>query len=797
MPALDFRLVATLAALMLLVQAACWLLARGLGLRLSKWAVLGSWLAPLVVLAPWLGGNPLLVSCDILGRGVPGAPAIERSGSHDLLNDTVYQLLPWELEVRHALSDRRLPFWSDALEGGSSPWANPQAGALSPLQMAARALPIQHHLLGTLALKMLVAFQGTWLLARLAGRSRAASLLAAAGFSLGGGLFSWAVFPVTAAAAWIPWMAAGTIRLFRRPHRRIVATTAVITGILLLSGHPETAAFGGLFAAVCGLCLRRRKTGFRQGFAAAALAALLGFGLAAPLILPFLAIVPDSQRARDTLAEKLPSGPVSLRDPLSWFVPGYGAFVLAPVSPHVFGRPYQDPFNGPFNWADAEAGYTGLVAFAGALIALLGARDRRAWPFLGFALASLLLAARFLPLSGLLQLVPVLKVPAYSRCLMPGSLALCVAGAFGVDLLLGHWRDGRGGRVRARPEVLAWTGLGLAALFSLGAVANAWTAGLWITLAAAFALGRLIPRRGSLLGAIALGAVLLTDLIPWSRSLLPEGHPAHFYPKTEIMDVVVREAGDPAVGRGVGGDYLLYPNLLPVYGVADFRPHNPLAPARLLDVLGAGIGFHPRMNEYFAPVRNVDHPLLDFLGVRVVLGSPAVPPSRTLTRIDGGRFAPYTLYRNPDPLPRWFFPEAANRIGRGDVAGWIAKLDDPRRVAVFADEAGSWQPPTGQTVAPRVLSSSPGRLVLEVADGGEKLLASSVPWSRGWSARSGGRRLPTLVVNGAFLGVRVPAGVSRIELRFVPPGFAAGVAAFAVSALIVLLLLVRLPRRTV
>ncbi len=758
---------------MLLMQGFCWLLARGLRLRLWKGAVLGAWILPLLVVAPWLSGNPLLVASDILGRGVPGAPAIERSGSHDLLNDTVYQILPWELEVRHALSERRLPFWSDALEGGSSPWANPQAGVLSPLQMAARPLPIQHHLLGTLVLKLLVAFQGTWLLARLTGRSRGASLLAATGFTLGGALFSWALFPVTATAAWVPWLAAGTIRLFRRPSRRVIATTAVITGILLLSGHPETAAFGGLFAAVCGLSLRRKKTGFRRGFGAAALAAMLGLGLAAPQILPFLAVIPDSQRARDTLAYDLPSGYISIREPLTWFVPGYGKFVLAPLGPHVYGRPFQDEFTGPFHWADSEAGYAGLVVLAGALAALLAARDRRAWPFLGFAIVSLILAARLLPVSNLLEMVPPLKVPAYSRCLIPGSLALCIAGAFGIDLLFSRKR-----------RALAWGGVALAALLSLAAEADGWTIGLWIALAAALALGSIRPRWG----VLALVAVLLTDLVPWSRSFLPEGHPAHFYPKTEVMDLISREAGEPATGRAIGGDYLLYPNLLPAYGVADFRPHNPLAPARLLEVLGAGVGYHPWMNEYFAPVKNIDHPLIDFLGVRAVLGSPAVS-SRTMTRIDEGRFAPYSVYRNPDPLPRWFFPEAVDRIGRGDIETWIKNLDNPHRIAVFADETGSWQPAASPMPPPRVVRSSPGHVVLESPAAGERVLASSVAWSKGWSAKTGDRRLPVLTVNGAFLGVRVPEGVSRVEMRFVPPGFRTGCAAFAVSVLAVLFLL--------
>src|SRR5436189_119864 len=143
---LDPHFAGPLLAAMLATQALCWLLARGLGLRLRRSAVLGGWIAPLVVLAPWLAGPALLAPC-----------------------------------------------------------------------------------------KLLVGFQGTWLLARSTGRSRASSLLAAAGFALGGGLFSWALFPVTTTAVWVPWLAAGTVRLCRHPGRRAVATTAAITALILLS----------------------------------------------------------------------------------------------------------------------------------------------------------------------------------------------------------------------------------------------------------------------------------------------------------------------------------------------------------------------------------------------------------------------------------------------------------------------------------------------------------------------------------------------------------------------------------
>ncbi|HEY0554521.1 MAG TPA: YfhO family protein [Thermoanaerobaculia bacterium] len=779
MPGIDGRLVGTLLVAMLGLQAVCWLLAKGLRLRLERSVVLCGWLAPLVVLGPALVSRQLLVPTDVLW-GTPGAPPIPRAPAYDSLSDTVYQLLPWELEVRHAFAARRLPFWSDTLEGGSSPWANPQAGVLSPLQMAARAFPIQDMPLGELALKILVAFEGTWLLARSTGRSRLASLLAAAGFALGGGFFSWALFPITATVAWVPWLAVGVIWLFRHPGARVIATTAAITAGLLLSGNPETAAFGGLFAAVCGLGLRRKRAGLLRGFGAAALAAALGFGLAAPLLLPFAALLPDSQRAGDTLAQTIHSGPVRALSPPSWFEPGYAAYMLAPTSPHAFGLPYQGPFNGPFNWADSEASYTGLVAFAMALIALLGLRDRRAWPFLGCAAAGPLLTARFLPLAHLLYAIPPLRIPVYSRFLPSAALALCLAGAFGIDLLLS----------RKRPRMGAWVGLALAAALSLGVAADGWTLALWGLLAVAALTMRWRPRWG----AAALAGVLLLDLVPWSRAFLPSGHPGLFYPETEFMSRFAREAGDPAVWRATGGDYLVYPNVLPVYGIADIRPHNPLAPARYLRVLDAAFGFYPTMNEYFAPLRNLDHPLLDFLGVRVVAGSPAVPPSRTLQEIDPGRFAPFTMLRNPDALPRWFFPRAVEVIRPAEIRRWIAALQDARQVSLFTNEAGSWRPAGGDGPPPRPLLTRPGHVVLGIPDGHERLLATSIPWSRGWTAKAGGRRLPILKVDGAFVGVRVPQGASRVELRFLPPGLLAGTVLFAVSLVVLLTLIGNIAR---
>jgi hypothetical protein len=781
----DWRLYPILVFLMLALLALCRLAARGIGMRLEGRAAAAGFVLPLLVLSPWLLSTRLLAPVQVLSGTYPGAPVAPDLGRHAGLSDVVYQLLPWELEVRHALRAGRLPLWSDRLEGGSSPWVNPQAGAFSPVAWLTRALPIQHHLLAALAFKMMIAFYGAWLLVRRLGRSRAAASLAAAAFCLGGGIMAWGLFPAATTLAWVPWVSAGAIGLCRRPRPAAVAATAGLTAALLLSGHPETAAAGGCLAAVCGLCFRRRGGPSRawRGPAAAALAAALGFGLAAPQMVPFLASLPAAQRTREMRlalsSAAAPGVPVATPHGLwpprgGWFAPDLRAFLLAPAGPSVYGIPYEPPFRGPWDWPDALSGYAGVVALAGAVLALSAAGDRRAWPFLAAAALCLLLAAGCSPLRRLGEAVPVLRLMAWPRLLMLTSLGLAIGGGFGLDRLLGRRRGG--------PLATA-AALAVAAAAGLAADHDAWAVTLWAGLGASAALAWRWPRWG----AVALGAVLAGDLGVWSQRLLPRENPALFYPRTPFIARLAVAAGDPARWRATGGDYLVYPSLLPVHGIAEVRPNGPLAPASYLRVLGAAFGFRPTMSNYYARLPNLDHPLLDFLGVRAVVSSVALPPSRRLLGIDGDRWLPFRLLRNPHALPRWFFPtgvEAIDRGRRGALERWIAGMapdQDPRRIAVWRDEAAGWLPAAWRDpLGVRAAALTPGRVLLDLAPGGETLLATSLPVA-GWHAAARGRGVPaggelrTLTINGAFLGVRVPASVTRVELAYTPPGFRAGV----------------------
>jgi hypothetical protein len=757
-PLLLLRLLAALVA----AQAGLWLLARGLGIKLRREAVLAGLLLPWLVLWPWIAGNIVLAPTQALAGQVPGTLAPELLEGHAVeLNDAVFQFLPWELEVRHAYAGGQLPFWSDLIDGGSSPWSNPTAQVLSPIAMAARLLPIQHHLLASLALKMLIALQGAWVLARSLGLRRPSSLVVGAAFALCGGVIAWAVFPQSAVAAWAPWCAAGGLALARRPRRAALVATSASFAALLLEGHPEVAFAAGLFAVIVAGSFARGPR--LRALLPLVVAATLGAGLAAPVVLPFLHRLPLSQR----FGEHLQRGTSTATGPTA--TPGFaeskGLMLRAPVNPLVYGKPYREPFRGPIGWTIAETMYAGLAAFLGCC--LLPAARRRVWavPLLLFAALTLLLAADFKPLVRLWFLLPPLRLPEYARFLPVAVLAVSVAAGFGLEAL---WRR----RLQARFALA-----GVACLASFAAAPRVEIVPAWLLLGAALLAGSRRRLSGALL-MLAVGC----DLVPWARWMLPRGDPALFYPRTPEVETLIRDT--PPGYRAVGQDMLSYPSVLPAYGVAEPRAHNPLVADDYLGVLRAAFGFSPTTAEYFSPLRRIDHPFRRFLGVRTIISNIYLPVPRGAGPLPAVEGSATRLYQDAEALPRVFTASGVDTIARADLESWIEAMRDPRRVAVFADELGDWPLPAKlQEVPVEIVRMDRGTMEWRLPPQGAKLVATSIPGPRGWNARSGSRPLRTLTVDGAFLAVLVPGRIGRVELDYRPPGLDAGLVAGLLAVL--------------
>lgn len=723
-------------------------LARWLGGQLSRPAIALGVLVPLLLLAPWFDDEVVLAPTGALIGQVPGTaldrPPLDPHSAE--LGDVAYLFYSWEIEVRRAFKDGELPFWSELLDGGSSPWVNLQAAVLSPIAWAARWVPIQHFLLFCLALKILVAIDGAYLLARLVGARPGYALLSGLSWGLSGAIAAWALFPHSAVAAWMPWLAAAAVRCLRAP-RPPLAAASLLGAVVLVSGHPEGVLAAVLFVGASSLAWYRRGRRFRattrRRFVGLAGAGLLAFGLAAPAWLPFLDAATKSLRAETRKAA------VDRPADSGWFPVGRAKLVLAPLHPRAFGAPFSgEPLPSDTTDTVAWTPYAGLVAWFGALCALL-AMPRRAALIGGLGLAVLLLAAGFRPFVALLDWSHWLRTPEATRLLPVTALALSVLGGLGWQALTRR----RGRRV-----------------------------GL-----------RLVP--------VLLACLVLVDLVPWARRFLPRGAPADFFPRTPLVEAIVERTRGG--GRFLGQDYLAYPSIMPLYRVPEVRPNSPLAPAAQIHALASTLGFAPDERHYYGRVAVPRHPFARFLGVRVTLSNFSLPQPETsqeragLSLLDGVA-PPWRVWIDEgDVPPRWFLPRAVLIVGKEDVGSALAALEDPWTVFSSEQIPSLGVAPAGALVTARSTARGRFQIRLEGSEPRERslLLASSEPYPGGWRARdSRGRRLRNVTVNGAFTGFVVPPGESQVEVRFVPPGFGFGCALALLAGVVVVLLEARRSR---
>jgi hypothetical protein len=91
---------------------------------------------------------------------------------------------------------------------------------------------------------------------------------------------------------------------------------------------------------------------------------------------------------------------------------------------------------------------------------------------------------------------------------------------------------------------------------------------------------------------------------------------------------------------------------------------------------------------------------------------------------------------------------------------------------------------------PRVtaVTRRPGHIVVDVAGEGSSILVVSESYNGGWKARVDGHSAPVLTVDGVVMGVVVPSGGHKVEMRYLPVRFVYGVAVALVALASVLLL---------
>jgi hypothetical protein len=752
------------------------------------------------------------------------------------LLDSLQQYYPRRVFFNESLRAGFLPLWNPDVYTGMPFLATQQAAVLYPPAWLLALLPVGIAFTASAWFHLALAAAGTFLLLAALGLHRAAAFTGAVAFAFNGFMVAWLAYPNVSqwTWAWLPLILYTVERALggagpTTPSLRWVVIAAALIGLQFLGGHAQISAY--LLIAVLAYALATGLSGPRlAGTHLLALSLLAGTALAAAHLLPAWEYAPQTDRGARVPWESLAGNAFPAGQLVAFLVPrffgdgtlafeygywgrlsfvemtGYpGAVTLALAAAGLGAAGWQVPAPArggllPLS-AGMVAGFWGWVALAepipllgvlcfvvgaAAAVALLarlaraGGRARLGAYFLGIALLGLAMAMRsplYWPLWRFL--------PGFAQFTAVGR-AICLVGwgtaglaALGVDALL--CRDAE--RPAAARGALAGAGLlclGLAAAVVMKSLepgagerlARVWLpiglAVLWLALAgglAGLAARGLLP--AARLGLLAAGLVT-ADLFTFGAGYNPAADPALAEVRTPELDFLAAAPepyrfysyGQP--GPAAFRDRMS-PNLPSVFGIPDVNGSDSFFPRRYLETMAA---IAPDALD--AGFQRPEAPAFAALGARYLLRPGEAPPP-------GFRPAAGRLWENPRALPYARVQTAIRAFPTPERL--LAELGrmDPAAALVLGDD-----PPLAPGLAPglvpraRLERAGPNRLRLELAAPAPGLAVVAEAYNAGWRARVDGQPAAVIPVDHLIMGTPVPAGYHRVEFRYEPATFRAG-----------------------
>jgi hypothetical protein len=677
------------------------------------------------------------------------------------------------------------PLWDPLSNGGRPLLANPNAMAAYPGTLLFLLGNPEAAGLWHLALHHLLFLLGCYRLARRAGADPGTSAVAAAAAGTGG--VAWATtsfLNAQASLAWVPWLVATALPAPPpgAAMRRRALAAGVLAGLAFLAGEPVIAALGALAWAAVAL-----PAWGRAGWRTAPLAAAAALLVAAPVLVPLLALYPETSRGA------LGAAPGAL-----------AADALAPrrwpelLFPHLLGEPLGDGDSG--FWAAAafpwQRYYPVIFAGSALLLTLPLARPRRpglrpfAWLAAGGLAGAVLLGipsvaefARRIPGLGSLRFgikLLVLVAVALPPLVAAGAVSLrerwpvagrrvCVGLLLAVVLLapLALW-----------PGRLARPALGTAYPSARAALAGLPDAALRRALALDLAALALPPAACLLSGAnpavlvaatvaantlAARGALPLDEAQRWQRP--PAALAA--LPAAPVL-AAFAATGTPADGPtqpALQRFWRLRAALLPGYatrfgaGYVLTRGPDGLEPLRA-ELLAAAAG-------------SLDPPAR--ARIAAALGATAVVDAAALDGLPAVPVEGVVVNRIADAAPHFYLARRA--IPAAGIPAAVQAMASPTfrpgLDAVVEDTGGAVEFGGGAVVA---AAGPPHRLLLTVDADGPGLLVIQQSFLGAWRARVDGVPAAVEPVNGAMLGVRLPAGSHEVTVLLDPRPYQIGAA---------------------
>jgi hypothetical protein len=703
--------------------------------------------------------------------------------------------VPWRRVWADQVRAGHAPLWDPASNQGRPLLANPNAMAAYPGTLLFLLAEPERAAAWHLALHHLLLLAGCYLLARRSGAGDGSSVVAAAVAGTAGVTWSVATFLNSQAAlAWAPFALAAVLP--PPDHARSACRRGLLAGVPLglafLAGEPMTAALAALAVLVL---VALEWTSYRSH--GIGLAALTALGVAAPVLLPLLAIYPDTMRgALGAAPGALAADALAPRRWLELFLPNILGAPLGDVGSGFWAAP-------SFPW---QRYYPTVFLGSLALFLLPFARGRATRPHwllaaigLGGSVAlgipQFARAVEHVPLAGslrfgvkLLQLTTLALVPltaagfaAFARRWKAPGRRTAAAGLAALVLLVPlATREPLLRSALARLYPSSATELARVPEGALRHVALIDLAVLAAPLATVALAGPCAP----LVAAVTFGAnsVAARDVLLWDRaagwSVPPEAW--HAIPAGAPVAVLLPPVGIPrasprtAIERFVD----LRSALVPSYAT---RWGTPYVLARGPD------GLEPMRQELLAAAVAA-LPIDDRARVARALGAAAVIAERPVTGWVSREVGGAWISVSPGPAPGVYL--AARVLPAEGLPATVRALASeafrPGRDAVIEGLGGAEELRGGAIEA---AAGPPHRRVFDVDCDGAALLVVQQSAMPAWRAAVDGRPASIRVVNGAMVGIAVPGGRHRVELRYDsrPAGIGSVLAALVLAAVLLTL----------
>jgi hypothetical protein len=677
---------------------------------------------------------------------------------------------PWYNYVASSLRQGHLPLWDPYWQCGRSFIGESATGGVSPVRLASvwllskdgvispRSMNVVYVFLHALAAGLMFA------LARTLGLSRFAALFAGLCFSAAGftGRTGW--FDMLESEVWLPLIFLFQLKaLYESDRRRRLSYAlyaALAMGMTALAGRVHIVIMDALLVIAAGVFFAVYASKGQENAAlgknrwatsslVVAVIGIVGFAAAATQLIPSLEYGP--QVLRWTSGEMAVPGTSKI--PYAYLHEGYSSRAL-----FSFLFPFVDVGQG-----EGFSPYIGILPFCLALIGIWKSWDNRWIRFLtGTAIVSF-----FYSLGGFSYLhrlayffVPYLWIEREpSRFLYLTHFAAAILAGFGADTLFS--KAARHVSLTAFVNALRWCVIGSTAIVGTLVLlrrpeANEWIVLSFLFLAGGYLLIATIERGYRTAGAafLVVGITLCdVGIFNWDIANVHEtratqvDHLERLFSVRPVISYLKSQTGLFRVQVDADHD----PNIGDAYQVQSFGGMSATA-----------LKSYDRLRQCGR---------LDVLNVRYFVRE-SKSPGRPLYEAGG-----WKIVENDSPYPRaWLVHDAVVRPEQEIFNHMCARDFDARQTALLESPLEVQLQPIGTEDLEQVIirSYDANRIEVETQAKSQALLVLSEMYYPGWKTEVDGVPATIHKVDGALRGIVVPAGSSRIVLRYAPRSVALG-----------------------